>query len=79
MENHINEKTHVGLYGVLGAIPVIVWVVFFVANIYYKASASETRLDRQAEVIKEQRLMLIEIKERTARIEALVAILAERK
>lgn len=75
MGSQIDEKTHVGLFPVLVSLPVIISLVFFISNIYYKASATEARLDRQADVIKEQRMMLVEIKERTARIEAMISVM----
>lgn len=75
MAEEINERTRVGLFAVMGILPIVTALVFFISTIYYKASASESRLDRQAEAIKEQRLMLVEIKERTARIEAMISIM----
>lgn len=75
----IDEKTRVGLYSIVAIVPTFAISVFFIATIYYKAEASEGRLDRQAEAIKDQRVILIELKERTARMEAMLALLTKNK
>lgn len=79
MTGEINDQTKIGLFTVFGVLPLVTATVFFMATVYYRASAAETRLDKQAEAIKEQRVMLIEIKERTARMEGLITSLVSRK
>lgn len=79
MNGEINDKTRVGLYAVMGILPVVTAFAFFIAGIYYKAEASEVRLDRHADAIREQRIMLINISERTARIETLLTTLTAKK
>lgn len=68
----IDDRTKVSLFAVLTTVPVIAATIFFVAMIYFKAEAAEARLDRQGDALKDQRAMLIEIRERTARIETLL-------
>lgn len=76
----INEKTRIGLFAVLGAIPVFVIVIFYGTMVYFKAEASEKKnleqdvaiLSNRKEVdlkIDSQMLVLIEIRDRLTRLE----------
>jgi hypothetical protein len=65
----IDDRTKISLFAVAAAVPVLVTTVVFVAMAYFKADAAEARIDLQAIAIKEQRDMIMEIRDRTARIE----------
>ena len=75
----ISENTKIGLYAVIASVPVLAAAIFFIAAIYFKAEATEARVERQSDTIKEQRTMLIEIRERTARIEALLTTMSNKQ
>lgn len=74
---HDVENAKIGVFPLVTALPAFASLIFFVALVYFKANAAEVRLDRQADAIKSEREMLIEIREREARIEARLDDLVE--
>lgn len=75
----INDKTRIGLFTVMMAIPVFASFIFFVSLIYSKVEAQESRQNRQGEALREQSRKLDEINERTARIETLLSTMVHKK
>ena len=68
----INDNTKIGLYAALGITPVLVFAIFFIASIYFKAEAANELIDRQGIAIREQREMLIDIKTELATVKAIL-------
>lgn len=74
----IDEKTKVPLFQTLTVLPLIVGAVFFIATIFFKAQAAEVKAEQNADAIKEQRTILMDLRERAARMEAMLNALSKK-
>ena len=86
----IDNKTRIGLFTVIGILPVVVFVAFFISLTHFQGEANaarievvnieqEKRMDRQGAEIREIRTLLIELKSSTSRIEAAVEVLKRKQ
>lgn len=77
----LDDKTNVSFYTILSVIPFVIAGVVWVSSIASIAQESkilaavqEKRLDGQRDAIKDDRLLLLDIRDRLARIEAHLGI-----
>lgn len=66
----INEKTKIGLFSVLGTLPVLVGGIIWLSVIYFKAEAAEKMNEKQDVRIENQQLILLDIRDRVIKIES---------
>lgn len=77
-EMDITDKTRVGLFAVLGALPVIIGGIFWLSMIYFKAEAAERMNEKQEQKLDSQMAILLDIRDRVIRLENYRAIHKEK-
>jgi hypothetical protein len=65
----LDEKTKVGFFAVVGAIPVFAGFVFWISMIYFKADAAERMNNAQDVKLDSQMQILLDIRDRITRLE----------
>lgn len=65
----LSEKTKIPLFAVLAALPILAGFIFWLSTIYAMASDAHRDNQLQDEKIEQTRELLLEIRERTIRIE----------
>jgi hypothetical protein len=65
----INGKTKIGLFTVIGSLPVLVGGIMWLTYMSSKVEAAEKSNDRQDSKIEAQQNILLDIRERVIRIE----------
>lgn len=66
----INQKTKINLYWVLGLVPPVVYLSFFLSSLSFRASALEVKTVVLEQKLDSQMLMLMNIRESQIRMEA---------
>lgn len=66
----INDRTKIGLFVVLGAIPTFAGFVFWLTMIYSEARAATITNEKQDQKMDAQTIILLDIRDKVTRLEA---------